>query len=70
VFQKEKGKDRVVKSGIKKHPETDEPGKISIYLSVGERILHERGFCLSEEIKNSTLLAKGLAKEQASRFYL
>ena len=70
MLQKEKGKDRVVKTGIKKHPETDEPGKISIYLYVRERILHECFFCLWEEIKNSTLLAKGLAKEQASRFYL
>jgi hypothetical protein len=41
VFQKEQGKNRVVKPGIEKHPETDEPGKISIHLPVRKRIVHE-----------------------------
>jgi hypothetical protein len=50
VFQKEQGKNRVVKTGVEKHPETDEPGKISIHLPVRKRIVHGRrdgqGTCL------------------------
>ena len=35
MLQKKQGKHRIIKPGIEKHPETDEAGNVSLYLSIG-----------------------------------
>ena len=35
MLQEKQGEYRIIKPGIKKHPETDETGDVSLYLFIG-----------------------------------